>query len=102
MTRRAIGLFLLISGVLALSRSLPAAEPDAANQEFFEQRIRPVLAERCYACHSTQAKQQKKLQGGLLLDSREGVRSGGETGPAVVPNDVGRSLLIAAIKHQSG
>lgn len=86
---------------LALS-PLSAAEPTAADVEFFEQRIRPVLVEHCYSCHSVDAKQQNKWKGGLLLDTRDGSRKGGETGPAVVPNDVGRSLLIAALRHQGG
>ena len=50
--------------------------------EFFEKRIRPVLVEHCYECHAADA---DKVQGGLLLDSRAGWRSGGDSGPAVVP-----------------
>jgi len=90
----------------SMPTSLPprvaAAEPLAGDVEFFEKRIRPVLAEHCYACHSADAKQQQKLKGGLLLDSRAGSRAGGDTGPAVVPKEVGRSLLIAALRHEGG
>ncbi|QDU26576.1 Planctomycete cytochrome C [Anatilimnocola aggregata] len=69
--------------------------------DFFEAKIRPVLVEHCYACHSADAALQKKLKGGLLLDTREGIRKGGESGPAVVPDKVDESALIAAIRHES-
>ena len=62
---------------------------------FFERKIRPVLAEKCYDCHSNQS---KKLRGGLKLDSKEATLRGGNTGPAVVPGNVGESLIISAIK----
>src|SRR5262249_989169 len=70
----------------ALALLLPAAGaggdgPTAAQVEFFEQKIRPVLVAHCYKCHATDA---KKVRGGLLLDSRAGLRKGGDTGPAVV------------------
>jgi hypothetical protein len=64
---------------------------------FFENRIRPVLADKCYECHSATA---KKVKGGLLLDTREASRRGGDTGPAVVPGDLTKSLLIEAIHHE--
>jgi hypothetical protein len=64
--------------------------------EFFEKKVRPVLVEHCYQCHSGQA---KKKRGGLLLDSREGLRKGGDTGPAVVPGKPGESLLLRAVRH---
>ena len=65
---------------------------------FFESRIRPLLVERCYECHSAGA---KKLRGGLLLDSRAGVIKGGDTGPAIAPGDLDASLLIQAVRHVS-
>lgn len=71
---------------------------DVQGFELFEKRIRPVLIRRCYECHSSAA---KELKGGLRLDSREGIRTGGETGPAVVPGDVTESLLIEAMRHES-
>ena len=78
-----------------------AVEPSAADLQFFEKKIRPVLIERCYSCHSAKAQTEKKLEGQLLLDSRAGIRKGGETGPAIVPGDVKKSLLIQAIRHES-
>jgi hypothetical protein len=83
-------------------RSLSAAEePDRAAAEFFEKKIRPVLVEKCYACHSAEAAKSNKLKGGLLLDTREGALLGGESGPAVVPGNVEESLLISALRHES-
>ena len=63
--------------------------------KFFEDKIRPVLVEKCYSCHSADA---KKVKGDLYLDTREATLKGGETGPAVVPGDLDKSLLIKAIR----
>jgi hypothetical protein len=64
--------------------------------DFFESKIRPVLVQNCYECHAADS---KKISGGLLVDSRQGLLEGGESGPAVVPSDVTESLLISALKH---
>ncbi|MCZ6793769.1 MAG: PSD1 and planctomycete cytochrome C domain-containing protein [Planctomycetota bacterium] len=69
---------------------------DRAGIDFFESRIRPLLAENCYECHSRQA---KKLRGGLRLDSREGLRRGGDSGPAIVPGKPAASLLVRAVRR---
>jgi hypothetical protein len=61
---------------------------------FFELKVRPVLAGTCVKCHGA-----LKVSGGLRLDSREAMLKGGESGPAVVPGDVSKSLLIQAIRH---
>jgi hypothetical protein len=71
-----------------------AAEP--TNHEFFEKKIRPVLSSRCYGCHSSVTKVAKS---GLTLDTREGIRRGGVSGPAVVPKEPQNSPLLAALKH---
>jgi hypothetical protein len=63
---------------------------------FFESKIRPVLAEHCYSCHSAKA---KKPKGKLLLDTASGLRKGGESGPAIVPGEPDKSLLIRALRH---
>ena len=63
---------------------------------FFEKRIRPLLANKCYECHSAES---KELQGELLVDSRATLRRGGANGPAVVPGDVDKSLLINAVRY---
>lgn len=75
-----------------------ADEAVAEGVRIFENTIRPILVQRCYKCHSADA---KKVQGELLLDTRQGARAGGEMGPAVVPGDVDNSLLIEAIRHES-
>ncbi len=72
------------------------AQPPQADVDFFEQKIRPVLVEKCHKCHSAQA---PKLKGGLSVESREALLKGGETGPAIVPLKPGQSLLIKAIGH---
>lgn len=74
----------------------PAASSDPSGVEFFEKRIRPVLIDHCYKCHSAKS---EKLKANLLLDSRQGAIQGGDTGPAVVPGNPEKSLLIEAIKY---
>ncbi len=66
--------------------------------QFFETQIRPIFVEHCYECHSAVA---KKTQGGLLLDSREYMRAGGDSGPAVVPGKPEQSLILDALRYQS-
>jgi len=61
---------------------------------FFEERIHTVLVAKCYECHSGRA---VKVEGGLLLDSREAARKGGDSGPAIVPGQLEDSLLFQAI-----
>src|SRR5262249_53003547 len=63
--------------------------------EFFERNIRPVLAEKCYTCHSSKS---QKLKGKLLLDSRQGISQGGENGPIIRGRDPDQSRLIQAIR----
>jgi hypothetical protein len=66
----------------------------AADDEFFEQRVRPVLADVCFRCHGA-----AKAAGGLRVDSRESLLTGGDSGPAVVPGKPDESLLVRAIRH---
>mgnify|MGYP001161334150 FL=1 len=61
--------------------------------KFFESKIRPVLVEQCYRCHSS----EEKIRGGLSIDTREGILHGGDSGPAIVPGDLNSSLLWTAI-----
>ncbi|MFL5341266.1 MAG: DUF1549 domain-containing protein, partial [Gemmataceae bacterium] len=81
-----------------LATAARAADPDPKGVEFFESKIRPVLVEQCYRCHSTQA---GKSRGSLTLDTREAVLKGGNAGPAVVPGKPEQSLLLAAIRHDN-
>ena len=86
--------FTLIAAILAA----PAAIADDG-LEFFESRIRPVLATKCYMCHSADAKTR---MGGLTLDTKDGIREGGQRGHAVVPNDIESSLIIGALRYEGG
>ncbi|MCU0704402.1 MAG: PSD1 and planctomycete cytochrome C domain-containing protein [Fimbriiglobus sp.] len=78
----------------------PAAEPDAKQVEFFENKIRPVLVEQCYSCHSAEAQGKKKLKGGLLLDTKAGVIKGGDTGAAVVPGKPKEGTLLKSLRYE--
>jgi cytochrome c553 len=78
-------------GHAAIAPDAPATAQPAAGVEFFEKNIRPVLSQKCYGCHSAES---GKSKGGLLLDTREGIRMGGDTGHAVVPGSVKESLLL--------
>ena len=81
---------------LAAFGQIPALKAQDAGLEFFEKKIRPVLVEHCYECHSVGA---KKIRGQLLLDSRDGVRKGGVSGPVIEPGDPDKSLLIKAVRY---
>jgi len=93
MKKLAALLVLLALGAEA-QETTPAADRDGV--EFFEKKIRPVLADRCYSCHSADA---KKLKGGLFVDSPEGMLKGGDTGPSVAAGLPDKSLLIKAIRY---
>ncbi|MCA9107633.1 MAG: hypothetical protein KDA83_19620, partial [Planctomycetales bacterium] len=68
-------------------------EPDGDDTvDYFERKIRPILVAHCYECHS----QDTEASGELLVDSRQGLLRGGVSGPAVVPGNPRRSLLLAA------
>src|SRR4051812_31269205 len=73
-----------------------SAPPSGGADQFFEGRIRPLLSEQCYRCHSAAA---EKLKGGMRLDSREGLLKGGEGGAIVVAGHPERSRLIEAVRY---
>lgn len=73
-----------------------AASADDAGTEFFEKKIRPILVQHCLECHGANP---KKIGGNLHLDSRQGLRTGGDSGPAVEPGKPEASLLISAVKY---
>src|SRR5579864_427015 len=80
-----------VPSAMAAPGSQPA--PTASQVEFFEKRIRPLLADHCYDCHSTKGKQS----GGLRLDDRDALIAGGKDGPAVIPGDPEKSLLMQRV-----
>ena len=69
-------------------------KPDPAAVEYFEKSVRPILAARCQGCHGP-----SKQKGGLRLDARAAILTGGSTGPAVVPGNLKESLLVDAINY---
>src|SRR5579864_5223452 len=74
--------------------ALAANNSDDAGVQFFESRIRPLLVENCYKCHSATA---KKLKANLYLDSRVGILKGGDNGPAIVARRPDQSRMMEAI-----
>src|SRR2546426_4672797 len=92
---RSGGWMLLAALTLAIEVAVPASQtpPTAQSVEYFEAKVRPVLAANCYDCHTDER------MGGLRLDSREGLLKGGESGPAIVPGDPDKSLMIQAIRQ---
>ena len=91
---------LLACGLGSMSQELclgAEAEPDTAGIEFFENHIRPVLVQHCYECHADGA---DSIKGGLRVDRQTSLLRGGDSGAAVVPGDIRKSLLIDALKQQ--
>jgi mono/diheme cytochrome c family protein len=89
----------LIAAVLFASTPLAAEEadtPSAVAYEFFEEKVRPLLSERCSGCHGPE-----KQEAGLRLDSRDSILRGGDSGPAALSGNAADSLLLEAIEHRS-
>lgn len=89
--------YLLGLGLLMVSQ-LHSETFSSAEIEFFEKKIRPVLTENCLSCHGAKP---DKIKGGLYLTSRENLLEGGDSGPALVPGDPAKSLLIEAIHYKN-
>ena len=68
----------------------------ARDVQFFQQRVAPILARRCSGCHNAELK-----DGGISVFDRASLLKGGSRGPAVVPGDPERSVLVRAIRHDS-
>ncbi|MES1166494.1 MAG: DUF1549 domain-containing protein, partial [Pseudomonadota bacterium] len=86
----------LVSATTAASAAAAPAAPSAADLQFFENKIRPVLAEHCYKCHGRDA---DKVKGGLMLDTQEGLLHGGNSGAVIAPGKPDDSILIQAIRY---
>jgi hypothetical protein len=91
MAVRAIG----VLAALLPAAAVPGAEPSAEVVRFFESRVRPVLADNCFKCHA-----DKKQRGGLRVDSRAALMTGGDRGAAMVPGKPDESLLLKAVRHE--
>jgi len=85
--------FTVLACLIALPCLAADPKPDPAAVEYFEKNVRPLLAEHCGDCHT------KKAKGGLKLDSRASLLKGGDSGPAVVPGDAEKSLLVKSIRY---
>ena len=83
---------LLFAGLAA--PLFPASASAQSPEEFFENRVRPVLAESCMDCHG------RLRRGNLRLNSREAMMRGGDSGPAIIPGDPDGSLLIQTVRHE--
>lgn len=79
---------------LAFAADRPTVSPPGV--DFFERKVRPLLAEHCYQCHGA-----KKQQAGLRLDTTAGLKQGADTGPVVIPGDPEKSLLLRAVRRES-
>src|SRR5947207_1423169 len=88
--------FAALALIVMLAGPVSAGVPADAGVEFFEKKVRPLLVQHCYSCHSAEARKQR---GGLLLDSREGLRKGGDSVPALVPGKPEESLLLKAVRQ---
>ena len=91
--RPSTALCVAVAFATALARPLLAAD-SAAGLEFFERKVRPVLAENCYDCHGAE-----KQKGKLRLDSAGAIRAGGESGAIVVAGNPEQSRLITGISY---
>ncbi len=95
---RWLGLILATCWASLPTRGVSAETTNFSPQqiEFYEKQVLPILAENCYKCHSHQA---DRIKGSFVLDSRDALLKGGETGPAIAPGEPERSLLIKAVRH---
>jgi len=103
--RASITALIVIVTALVTAGSTIAAEADEKKADaaveggvdYFRTYVEPILKNNCYECHSHDA---KKSRGGLVLDSRAGILTGGDSGPAAVPGDPSESRLVAAIRYE--
>ncbi|WP_166824395.1 DUF1549 domain-containing protein [Thalassoroseus pseudoceratinae] len=102
---RLVQLSTLLSIALCVSQSLTVHAADAKfsadDLQFFEQKIRPVLVEHCYECHSEAAAENDELKGGLLVDTRAGLLEGGDSGASVTPGDPTDGMLLDALRYET-
>ncbi len=94
-----IGILSLLTFWIHLGCWVYATDPSDPEYDFFLSKIEPVLVESCYSCHSQEA---EELAGGLAVDTADGLRSGGDSGPAIDIEHPEKSLLLLALRHQSG
>ena len=94
--RKLLGVFAkAIACIVGVSSALHSGAEPLSDEAFFSQKVQPLLTQHCLKCHSHDA---GKMKGGLTLDSKSGWQTGGDSGPAIVPGDPDKSLLITAVK----
>lgn len=98
LTRFITAFLATICVMMSVPAELNAEDAASAGMEFFERKIRPILIQHCYECHSSDS---KNVKGGLLLDTREVTLAGGESGPTVVPGKLDESLILDALRYES-
>ena len=98
-----VGSIILIANFFAVSLAVAVdtITPNAEQLEFFENKVRPLLADKCYRCHSAKAEEKEKLKAGLFLDSRAGLLKGGDSGSALTPGDPSKSFLVEAVNYRN-
>jgi Protein of unknown function (DUF1553)/Protein of unknown function (DUF1549)/Planctomycete cytochrome C len=99
-SRSGIFFIAIVAGVPFLAKAATPVEqhPTKEGIEFFEKQIRPILVHNCYECHSGDP---KKAKGKFVLDTRAGLRKGGQSGSVITPGDPNQSLLIEAVRYES-
>ncbi|MCE9563395.1 MAG: PSD1 and planctomycete cytochrome C domain-containing protein [Planctomycetes bacterium] len=85
--------FVPASPLIAAPHAPPKPTPEQI--EFFEKKVRPILADHCYTCHGP-----KKQNGGLRLDTVAGIKAGADDGPVLVPGDPAKSRLLKSVRHE--
>jgi mono/diheme cytochrome c family protein len=85
-----------VKSILFAAAIMTATAVSAAD-DFFTKQVQPIFQEHCFKCHSHSS---DKIKGGLVLDSLDGMLTGGDSGPALVPGDVEKSLLVKAIRYK--
>src|SRR5438128_9399792 len=95
MVRRNVILLVMVRRAALSVTAGEAKKPSPVGLQFFENKVRPILAENCFQCHG-----EKKQRGSLRLDSLATILEGGDQGPAIVPGHPEKSLLVKAISHE--
>jgi hypothetical protein len=94
---RSFCLALVLASFTAPAADSSRSEAFSKDQiDFYEKQVQPILAENCFKCHSHQA---EKIKASLVVDSREALLKGGDSGPALIPGNVDKSLLIRAVRQ---
>lgn len=94
---RCAGVLVCVLSFLGMHELLAEETPNAEQIQFFESKVRPIFVEHCYECHSATA---DEVEAELLLDSKWGWMTGGESGPAIIPGNLDDSLVIDAVRYE--